>query len=217
MERNVVYWAWLNGNALRKSFQSEKRLVGFWAKIAWRNGLSPPADLSAMDGYAMQSKDASGPWEIIGESAAGRPFDGSVSSGETIRISTGAFVPSGADCVLIQENTTRDGNRLQLTSDGPIKGNHIRRKGFDFADGDTVLTKGTEIDASHIALAFAAGHTKLPVHSRPTVAILDSGDELSTDPANCAAGQIPASNGIMLDAMIRPYCDDIQRLGPGQR
>lgn len=174
----------------------------------------PPADLSAMDGYALKSADGSGPWRIIGESAAGHPFEGAVGSGEAIRISTGAYLPEGADSVLIQESTARDGATLNLTGDGPILGKNIRRKGFDFSDGDVVLSKGRLIEPAQIGLAFAAGHSSLNVGKLPTVAILDSGDELSSDPANCADGQIPASNGVMLQSMVSLLSGSVLRLGP---
>ncbi len=68
----------------------------------------PAADLSAMDGYAVRSADLPGPWRVIGESAAGRPFSGMIGPGEAARISTGAMIPDGADCVVVQEDVARD-------------------------------------------------------------------------------------------------------------
>ena len=174
----------------------------------------PPTDLSAMDGYAIRAQDASGPWEIIGESAAGHPYGGALGKGEAVRISTGAAMPAGADCVLIQENAVRDGDRLTLSGKAPEMGAHIRQEGFDFAREQTVLSMGTQLGAAQIALAFAAGHATLPVHALPSVAILDSGDELVADPADCGDNRIPASNGVMLEAMIANYCSSVLRLGP---
>ncbi|MBX9883720.1 MAG: molybdopterin molybdenumtransferase MoeA, partial [Novosphingobium sp.] len=75
----------------------------------------PAADVSAMDGYALRAADLPGPWRVIGESAAGRPFGGTIGPGEAARISTGALVPAGADMVLIQEDTARAGGTLTLT------------------------------------------------------------------------------------------------------
>ena len=174
----------------------------------------PPADLSAMDGYAIRANDGTGPWKIIGESAAGHPFAGNVCKGQAVRVSTGSAIPAGADAVLIQENAARQGDRLTSTGSMPERGKHIRRKGFDFASGDTVLPKGTKLGAAQLALAFAAGHGSLPVLSQPKVAILDSGDELVADPSDCGGQQIPASNGLMLEAMISGQCHSIKRLGP---
>lgn len=173
----------------------------------------PPADLSAMDGFAMRSGEA-GPWKVIGESAAGHPFDGSVGSGEAIRISTGAQMPDGAGAVLLQENATREGDTLTLNGEGEPTANHIRRAGFDFRQGDKVLDQGQKIGPARLALAIAAGHGSLKVNRQPNIAIIDSGDELSSDPSQCGESQIPASNGPMLSAMCKPLVSKCRRLGP---
>jgi molybdopterin molybdotransferase len=174
----------------------------------------PAADLSAMDGYAMRVDDLSGPWRVIGESAAGHPFGGGLQPGEAIRISTGALMPSGGGVVLLQENAARDGDSLALNGQGEPTARHIRRAGFDFREGDEVIPAGTRIGSARLALALAAGHGELPVHALPSLAVLDSGDELAADPAACAPHQIPASNGAMLAAMAAPHVSAIRRLGP---
>jgi len=135
-------------------------------------------------------------------------------AGETIRISTGAHVPEGTDRILIQENTEREGERIRLTSDYPGAMRHIRQRGFDFAQGDHLITKGTRINAAHIALAASAGHSALTTAQPPRVAILDSGDELVVDPASANEHELPASNGLMLEAMLTPLGCEITRLGP---
>ncbi|HTN15802.1 MAG TPA: molybdopterin molybdotransferase MoeA [Sphingomonadaceae bacterium] len=173
----------------------------------------PSADLSAMDGYALRLGE-SGPWRVVGESAAGHPFPGTVGPGEAIRISTGALMPAGANAVLLQENTTRDGDRLSLNGEGEPRARHIRRAGFDFRTGDELMVPGTRIGPAQIALALSAGNATLPVHRLPHLAILDSGDELAVDPSECAPHQIPASNGAMLAAMAQGLAGDIQRIGP---
>jgi molybdopterin molybdotransferase len=110
--------------------------VGRWAAAAVLAKRTQPArDLSAMDGYAIRAADAPGPWRVVGESAAGRLFSGAVGAGEAVRIFTGAVVPEGADCILIQENAARDGDLLTLTSEAPNVGRHIRPAGGDFAQG----------------------------------------------------------------------------------
>ena len=173
----------------------------------------PAADLSAMDGYAMLA-GGTGPWRLIGESAAGHPFAGTVGPGEAIRISTGALMPDGADAVLLQENTAREGDLLTLTNnDGPT-GRHIRRKGFDFSEGDVLLPAGTRIGPGQLALILSAGNTEVSVYRLPRLAILDSGDELATDPADFALHRIPASNGAMLAVMTAGLSAETRRLGP---
>lgn len=170
----------------------------------------PAADLSAMDGYAVRGADLPGPWRVIGESAAGRPFSGMIGPGEAARISTGAMIPDGADCVVVQEDVARDGDRLTLTGDGPgAPGAHIRRAGHDFATGALLADAGAIIDARLIALAAMAGHGALSVFPRPRIAILSTGDELVPpgQPLPSPA-HIPASNGVMLAALLSPLpCD----------
>jgi molybdopterin molybdotransferase len=178
----------------------------------------PAADLSAMDGYAVRADDLAGPWQVVGESAAGHPFTGTLRAGEAVRISTGALMPSGECAVLLQENAARDGARLALNGakeqGGEPTPRHIRRTGFDFRQGDEVLPAGMRIGPAQLALAVSAGHVRLPVYALPSLAILDSGDELAASPAACAPHQIPASNGAMLAAMTAPYANAIERLGP---
>ena len=175
----------------------------------------PAADLSAMDGYALPDGDAE-TWRIIGESAAGRPFAERLGPGESARISTGALMPDGATRVLLQEEAIVEGNRLVISPGGQASPHHIRRKGFDFRKGDIVLPKGMRIGPAQLALALSAGYGagKLTVGRLPRVAIIDSGNELSDDPATMAPSQIPASNGAMLAAMAAPFAADVERIGP---
>ncbi len=173
----------------------------------------PAADLSAMDGYALRSGEG-GPWTVIGESAAGHPFIGTVEPGEAIRISTGALMPAGADAVLLQENAAREGDDLSLNGEGEPTDRHIRRAGFDFAQGDVVLAKGTALGPAQLALAISSGNVSVAARRLPNVAVLDSGDELASDPASCDPHQIPASNGAMLAAMVRGLAGEVRRIGP---
>jgi molybdopterin molybdotransferase len=174
----------------------------------------PAADLSAMDGYAMRADDVSGPWQVVGESAAGHPYAARLSRGQAIRISTGALMPPGEAVVLLQENAARDGDAVFLNGEGEPTARHVRRAGFDFEAGNQVLSSGTRVGPAQLALALAAGHAELPVHRLPSLAILDSGDELASDPAKCAPHQVPASNGAMIAAMAAPHVSSLQRLGP---
>lgn len=176
----------------------------------------PPADLSAMDGYAMRSADLPGPWRVIGESACGHPFAGTVGTGEAVRIATGGLLPRGADMVLIQEDAAREGEHLRLTGTPPSPpGRHIRRTGMDFAADDLLLGAGARIGPAQLALVLSAGHGAVAVRRKPQLAIIDSGDELATDPGICAIHQIPASNGAMLAALVQTATPcSIARMGP---
>lgn len=173
----------------------------------------PSADLSAMDGYAISGD---GPWQRVGESRAGAPFDGMVSAGECTRISTGAHVPEGADRILIQENADVTGDMVALREGEtlPPVDRHVRKAGFDFAKDDIVLHRGERLTAASQALAIAAGNTVLPVIEPPSVAVLDSGDELAPVGTPPGPHQIPASNGAMLASMLYPYVGPVDALGP---
>lgn len=171
----------------------------------------PAADLSAMDGYALAP--GAGPWALVGESRAGAPFAGALAAAECVRISTGAVVPEGAERVLLQEDALRDGSTITATEDPP-PGGHIRPRGFDFRTGDLLLTRGTLMTPARIALALAAGHGEAMAARPLRVVVMDSGDELVADPADCAPHQLPASNAAMLEAMLAPLGCDVTRIGP---
>lgn len=176
----------------------------------------PPADLSAMDGYAMRQADMPGPWRIIGESSCGHPFDGTCAAGQAVRIATGALMPTGTDMVLMQEDAERKGESLQLTGTPPDPlGKHIRRAGNDFTSGAVLLPEGTRLGPAQLGLVLAAGHNHIAVRRVPRVVIIDSGDELSDNAAGCAVHQIPASNGVMLEALVRQAVPcSVERIGP---
>ncbi len=163
----------------------------------------PSADLSAMDGYAIRFADLPGPWEVIGESAAGRPFAGSVTAGEAARIFTGAPLPPGTDTVLVQEEAAREGTRLILGGEGPrALGRNVRRRGLDFAQGDTLIGTGERLTAARLALAGVAGHGSAVVRRKVRVALAATGDELVRPGAPIGDAQLPETNRLMLAAQL---------------
>jgi molybdopterin molybdotransferase len=175
----------------------------------------PGADLSAMDGYAVVSGDLAGPWEVIGESAAGHPFAGTLKAGQAVRIATGAVLPAGANAVIVQEDVTRRGTYLMLSGDAPSpESRHIRRRGMDFTQGAVVLPAGVLLGPAQLALAVSCGQRHVAVRRLARVAIIDSGDELASDIDDCAAHQVPASNGVMLSAMAAELPCTVTRRGP---
>ncbi len=164
----------------------------------------PPFDSSAMDGYAVRGEDVSdlpARLRVIGESAAGRGFVGTVQSGKAVRIFTGAPVPTGADAVVIQENVTRDGDQVVVTEGQPDPA-HIRKKGFDFGQGDTLISEGTKMAPRLLTLAAAAGHGKLSVVRQPKVAILATGSELVEPGEALGPDQIVSSNPIGVAGIV---------------
>jgi molybdopterin molybdotransferase len=164
----------------------------------------PPADISAMDGYAVRAADGvpQASLSVIGDAPAGHPFAGRVGPGEAVRLFTGSVVPPGADSVIIQEDATRDGDRVRV-NEAAIAGRHIRRAGQDFAAGDEVLPAGRRITARDVGLAAAANHPWLTVHRRPRVAILSTGDEIAMPGEPIPPGGIVSSNSHALAALVR--------------
>ena len=158
----------------------------------------PYADLSAMDGFAASGE---GPWSVIGEARAGHAFDRALGPGQAVAISTGAALPEGADRIVVKEDASVAGTILHAEP-LPRPGRHIRRRGFDFAAGDTLLAEGTRMAAPHIALARTAGVGSVSATQRPRVAILECGDELHADPMECPPDGLPASNGAMTARMV---------------
>ena len=194
---------------------SLREAAGRWASadiLARRT--QPAADLSAMDGYAIRAADLPGPWRVIGESAAGRPFPDPIGSGEATRIFTGAGLPTGADAVLVQEEARREGDRLFLDGEGPGRaGRNVRRRGLDFSEGDLLVPAGARLTPARIAVAATAGHAMLPVRRRVRVAVAGTGDELVPPGTPVSGLQLPESNGAMLAAMLAPYPAEIVDLG----
>lgn len=163
----------------------------------------PASDLSAMDGYAIRFADLPGPWTLIGESAAGRPFAGHVGAGETVRIFTGAAMPAGADTVMIQEEVAADGATIRLTGEGPpTHGRNTRRRGLDFTAGDRLVAPGERLTPARIAVAATGGVGSVAVHRPVRVAICATGDELVEPGTAAPPGALPESNRAMLAAML---------------
>ena len=162
----------------------------------------PPFPASAMDGYAVRSDDASSGarLDVIGEAAAGHGFTGNVQIGQAVRIFTGAPVPQGADRVVIQEDVTREGDTITL-GDNLDEGPHIRRKGIDFATGDTIDAPRL-LTPSDIALLAAMNIPQVMVTRKPVVALISTGDELVMPGDDPGPDQIIASNTFGLKAML---------------
>jgi len=163
----------------------------------------PPAAVSAMDGYAVRACDVANvpaTLRVTGEVAAGHPFPGAVGAREAARIFTGGMMPAGADTVVIQELAARDGDRVTFVKPA-AKGRNVRAEGIDFAQGDTLLRKGQRLSGRDVMLAAAMNHPALPVHRRPKVAVLGTGDELVPPGTTPKPGEIVYSNGFALLAL----------------
>ncbi|HEY8952057.1 MAG TPA: molybdopterin molybdenumtransferase MoeA, partial [Candidatus Dormibacteraeota bacterium] len=157
---------------------------------------------SAVDGYAVRAADAGKPLRVIGESAAGRPFAGTIQPGTAARILTGGVLPDGADCVVMVEEVTLAGDVVTTTS--PLRaGTNFHAPGADVSAGEKVVAAGTQLSAAELGLAAALGFPRLPVRRRPRVALLSTGDELVEVGEKPGRGQIVDSNRWALLAALR--------------
>jgi molybdopterin molybdotransferase len=174
----------------------------------------PPADMSAMDGYAVRATDTANPngMRLVGESAAGQAFVGEPGPGETVRIFTGAPVPSGTDAVILQENVTVVGDVIHA-NETVLTGENIRTMGLDFAAGRIALAAGLRIGPAELALAAAMNHAELPVARRPRIALLASGDELVAPGTEPGPAQIVACNSFAVSAIARAVGATVHDLG----
>jgi molybdopterin molybdotransferase len=165
----------------------------------------PPFDYSAMDGYAVLTRDFAGtaPWRLPmrGESRAGSG-QGTLAAGTVMRILTGAPVPAGADAVVMQENVIVEAGRAQL-GERPAPGAHIRRRGEDLARGAIALPRGTRLNPYRVGLVAALDRANVQVVKQPRVALLCTGDELRDPGSADRPGSIPDSNGPSLAALAR--------------
>jgi len=164
----------------------------------------PPADVSAMDGYAARAADIEhvpARLTVVGEAAAGGRHSGTVGPGEAVRIFTGGPVPDGADTIVIQENTEREGDAVVVRQSAP-PGRHIRAAGLDFRGGETGIPAPRKLTVRDVGLAAAMNVPWLKVRRRPRVAILATGDEIVLPGEPIGASQIVSSNSLVLAALI---------------
>lgn len=174
----------------------------------------PTFSASAVDGYAVRSSDAGKPLRVLGESAAGRPFGGTIAPATAARILTGGVVPDGADCVVMVEDVRFDGDLV--VTPAPLKaGANVHPPGADLRAGETVATAGTQLGAAELGLAAALGFPRLPVRRRPRVTLLSTGDELVEVGAKPGPGQIVDSNRWALLAALRDAGAEVRSLGIG--
>ncbi|MEH6829327.1 MAG: gephyrin-like molybdotransferase Glp [Sulfitobacter sp.] len=162
----------------------------------------PPFAASSMDGYAMRRAEVEpdAMFKVVGESAAGHRYTGTLNAGQAVRIFTGAPVPEGADFVVIQEDVTRRGDLITLGHKIGEKDN-IRPAGGDFTQGQTVSSP-LRLRPADIALLAAMNIATVPVYRKPVVAIMATGDELVQPGEVPGPDQIIASNTYGLAAQL---------------
>ena len=164
----------------------------------------PPWAVSAMDGYAVRAADVEKVpvrLKVIGAVPAGQAYSGAVKAGEAVRIFTGAPLPEGTDCIIIQEDTERQDDIVEVREGAP-KGTYVRPAGLDFSEGDVGLKAGRRLSFSDVGFAAAMNRPWLTVYRRPRVAILPTGDEVVMPGDRVGPHQIVSSNGIALSALV---------------
>lgn len=165
----------------------------------------PPFDKSAMDGYAVRAadlKNSGAELRRVGLVQAGDGFKGKVRAGQCVKIMTGAPLPAGADSVAIVEDTTERDGLVRFSS--PVgKGDNVCRRGEDIRKGSRVLSRGTVISVSHIAVLAASGRRFVKAGSLPRVALINTGGEIVQPGAPLGRNRIYNSNGPMLSALLR--------------
>lgn len=165
----------------------------------------PGFDNAAMDGFAVRAADAVAAGAgllIVGEQFAGASLSLHVDAGQSIRITTGAPMPTGADAVVMKEDVVLDDGRIVVAR--PVRvGQHVRRAGEDVSPGDRVLHCGQILSPAALSLAAAIGLPELEVHRRPTIAVFTSGDELKPPGQALQPGEIHDSNRVLLQTLLR--------------
>jgi len=175
----------------------------------------PPHDNSAMDGYAVRFVDLTDgavQLRVIGSSYAGHPYAGHVTTGECIRIMTGALIPDGCDSVVMQEHVKVEGALVEIRN-SHRPGQNVRHAGEDMQQGATVLARGQLIRPAEMGLLASLGFGEIAVYRKLKVAIFSTGDELQQPGAPLASGQIYDSNRYTLMGMLRELDADILDLG----
>lgn len=173
----------------------------------------PPQDNSAMDGYAVKAEDL--PCDaltVIGESFAGHPFKGELQPNTCVRIMTGAIVPKGANCIVMQEEAERSGDAVRI-SDSHKSNQFIRSTGSDIRQDDTVLRKGQRLGAAELGLLASLGIASVDVYEKARIALMSTGDELRLPNEALGDGDIYESNATTLTALLKSWPVEIIDLG----
>lgn len=165
---------------------------------------SPPFDNSSMDGYAVRAVEAKtgASLRVADETQPAGPDLGlSLASGEAIRIFTGAAIPEGADAVIMQEDVEFDGVSIHIR-EGVERGENIRVRGGDVCSGQKLLARGATLTPAAIGMLASQGFAEIPVHTKPLVHIVTTGDELVEPGAPLLPGEIYNSNAPMLQTAV---------------
>jgi molybdopterin molybdotransferase len=202
---------------LTSVLEAEEAPIASCAGRVLAQDLVAPAELpawsaSAVDGYAIRAADAGKRLRVIGESAAGHPFAGTVEAGTAARILTGGILPEGADAVVMVEDTVLEGDVVGVPA-GISPGANFHRPGSDLRRGEVALRAGHPLGPAELGLAAAMGFATLAVHRRPRVALMSTGDELVEVGERSGPGQIVDSNRFALLGALAEAGAVVRQLG----
>ena len=176
----------------------------------------PQNNLSSMDGYAIKYKDAiiinNHPASIVGESSAGKPFEGNLGKSECIKISTGAVLPINVDCIILKEKAIIKDSKIVLCNQKLRKNEYIRLKGLNIKTGDIIIKKNTKITTRDIGITASTNQSSIKAYKKPIISILSTGNELGTVGQKLNRSQIISSNSFMLQSLINSLggkCNDL--------
>lgn len=210
----------------RQTILTQLSPVAGWERITVRHALDrilaenviapcnvPAHDNSAMDGYAVRAADLAADADtrlsVVGTAFAGKPFSGLINAGQAVRIMTGATIPQGANAIVVQEVTRKDGEHVIVPA-GQRAGQNLRRAGEDLALGSVAIPAGRRCGPAELGLIASLGIAEVVVHRRLRVAFFSSGDEIASIGKPLAPGEIYDSNRYTLfGALTRMGCDVI--------
>jgi molybdopterin molybdotransferase len=207
----AAVWEWIDRNAMRLSAEGVP-LETATGRVLARDIVAtldvPAFDRAAMDGYALRGNETSGASEynplafpVVGEVLPGRPFDGEIEAGASIRIMTGAPVPEGVDAVVPAEYATESAGRIEITR--PVApGQHVASRGEDVATGSTVLEAGRRMRPQDAGLVASLGQPKVSVVRQPRVRILVTGNEVIAPGEPKDLYQIYDANSYVLRGLV---------------
>jgi molybdopterin molybdotransferase len=207
----AAVWEWIDRNAVRLPAE-DVALEAATDRVLARDVVAtldvPAFDRAAMDGYALRGDETSGAsdynplsFPLVGEVLPGRPFDGDIQAGTSIRIMTGAPVPQGVDAVVPAEYATESAGRIEITR--PVApGQHVASRGEDVASGSTVLTAGRRMRPQDAGLVASLGQSSVPVVRRPRVRILVTGNEVIAPGVPKDLYQIYDANSYLLRGLV---------------
>lgn len=163
----------------------------------------PPFNQSNVDGYALNLSQEGKKWKVINEVKAGDDPEYTIGHGEAVRIFTGATVPSGSNCVVMQENLSRDGDTIFFNNKfHAVKGDHIRLKGSQIKKGSMAAEKGLFLNPAAIGFISAMGIVRIPVFSKPKISVIITGNELQSPGTILEKGKVYESNSLLLSGAL---------------